>query len=160
VAGGQGFFLRCVLEGNPGVKGVLFDQPHVVEAGRAAMAGANLAERCDVVGGDFFEAVPAGADGYVLSWIIHDWDEERGLAILANVRRAIAPGGRLLLIESVIPEGDVPHFSKVLDGFLMALGGIERTEAEYAALLARAGFRLERVVPTLCPQSILEAVPV
>jgi len=160
VAGGQGFFLRCVLEGNPNVSGVLFDQPHVVEAGRAAMAEAGLTDRCEVVGGDFFEAVPPGADGYVLSYIIHDWDEDRGLAILANVRRAIAPEGRLLLIESVVPEGDVPHFSKVIDAFLMPLGGVERTEAEYAALLAEAGFRLERHVPTLCPQSILEAVPV
>ena len=142
------------------MRGVLFDQPHVVEAGRAAVAEAGLAGRCDVVGGDFFESVPPGADGYILSWIIHDWDEERGLAILRNVRRAIAPGGRLLLMESVVPEGDVADFSKALDCFLMPLGGIERTETEYAALLAEAGFRLERVVPTFCPQSILEAVPV
>ena len=160
VAGGQGFFLRSVLEGNPAMKGVLFDQPHVVEAARAAMAEAGLADRCEVVGGDFFEAVPAGGDGYILSWIIHDWDEERGLAILRSVRRAIAPEGRLLLFESVVPEGDVTDFSKVIDTFLMPIGGIERTEAEYAALLAEAGFRLERHIPTPCPQAILEAVPV
>jgi hypothetical protein len=160
VAGGHGFFLRCVLEGHPELKGVLFDQPHVVEGARAAMAEGGLSERCEVVGGDFFEAVPPGADGYILSWIIHDWDEERGLRILANVRRAIAPDGRLLLFESVIPEGDVPHFSKIMDAFLMPMGGIERTEAEYAALLGAAGFRLERHIPTPCPQSILEAVPV
>jgi hypothetical protein len=160
VAGGQGFFLRCLLEGNPGMTGVLFDQPHVIETGRAAMAEAGLAGRCDVVGGDFFESVPPGADGYILSWIIHDWDDERALAILRSVRRAIAADGRLLLFESVVPEGDEPGFAKVLDAFIMAIGGVERTEAEYAALLAAAGFRLERVVPTLCPQWILEAVPV
>src|SRR5438105_3093260 len=160
VAGGRGFFLRGLLEANSNVKGVLFDQPHVVEAGRAAMAEAELDGRCDVVGGDFFASVPAGADGYILSWIIHDWDDERALAILTNVRKAIAPDGRLLLFEAVVPEGDAPGFAKVIDAFLMPLGGVERTEAEFAALLAAAGFRLERHVPTLCPQSILEAVPV
>ena len=142
----------------PATRGILFDQPHVVEAGRAAMAEAELDGRCDVVGGDFFASVPAGADGYILSWIIHDWDDERALAILTNVRKAIAPDGRLLLFEAVVPEGDAPGFAKVIDAFLMPLGGVERTEAEFAALLAAAGFRLERHVPTLCPQSILEAV--
>jgi hypothetical protein len=142
------------------VKGVLFDQPHVIEAGRAAMAEAGLAERCEVVGGDFFESVPPGADGYCLSSIIHDWDDERAISILRSVRRAIAPSGRLLLIESVIPDDDRADFSIVLDGFLMPLGGVERTGAEYSSLLEAAGFRLEQIVPTLCPQSILEAVPV
>jgi hypothetical protein len=160
VAGGHGFFLSCVLAGHPAMKGVLFDQPHVVEAGRAALAEAGLADRCEVVGGDFFEAVPPGADGYSLSWIIHDWDDERAVAILASVRRAIAPGGRLVLLETVVPDDGTPHFALVQDGFLMPLGGIERTAAEYGELLAQAGFRLERVVPTLCPQSIVEAVPV
>ncbi len=160
VAGGQGFFLQCLLAGNPTVKGVLFDQPHVIEAGRAAMAEAGLAERCEVVGGDFFESVPPGADGYCLSSIIHDWDDERAISILRSVRRAIAPSGRLLLIESVIPDDDRADFSIVLDGFLMPLGGVERTGAEYSSLLEAAGFRLEQIVPTLCPQSILEAVPV
>ena len=160
IAGGQGFFLQCLLAGNPTVKGVLFDQPHVVEAGRAAMAEAGLAERCEVVSGDFFESVPAGADGYGLSWIIHDWNDERAIAILRSVRRAIAPNGRLLLIESVIPDDNQPDFSIIQEGFLMPIGGVERTGAEYSALLDAAGFRLEQIVPTLCPQSIVEAVPV
>jgi hypothetical protein len=159
VGGGHGFFLSCVLLANPAMSGVLFDQPHVVDGGRAALEEAGLSQRCQVVGGDFFQEVPAGADGYVLSWIIHDWEEEKGLAILANCRRAIAPEGRLLLIESVVPEGDEPHFAKVLDLTIMTMGGKERTEAEYADLLARAGFRLERVVPTLAPVSVIEAVP-
>jgi hypothetical protein len=159
VGGGHGFFLTCVLLANPAMTGVLFDQPHVVEGGRAALAEAGLGERCEVVGGDFFVSVPAGADAYLLSWIIHDWDEERGLAILRNCREAIAPDGRLFLLECVLPEGDEPHFGKVLDIFLMPLGGIERTEAEYADLLARAGFHLKRVVPTMAPISVLEAEP-
>jgi hypothetical protein len=159
VGGGHGFLLSCVLLANPSMSGVLFDQPHVAEGGRAALEEAGLSQRCQVVGGDFFQEVPAGADGYVLSWIIHDWEEEKGLAILRNCRRAIAPEGRLLLIESVVPEGDEPHFAKVLDLTIMTMGGKERTEAEYADLLARAGFRLERVVPTLAPVSVIEAVP-
>ncbi|MGH9038063.1 MAG: methyltransferase, partial [Acidimicrobiia bacterium] len=140
--------------------GVLFDQPHVVEGARTALGEAGLLERCEVVAGDFFESVPAGADAYSFKWIIHDWPEEQGLQILRNTRSAIAPDGKLLLLECVLPEGDEPHFGKVLDVFLMPLGGVERTEAEYADLLARAGFRLTRVVPTLSPMSVIEAVPV
>ena len=140
VGGGHGFFLASVLLANPGTTGVIFDQAHVVEGARAAVAEFGVADRCTVVGGDFFEAVPEG-DGYVLSWIIHDWDDERALAILTNVRKAIAPDGRLLLFEAVVPEGDAPGFAKVIDAFLMPLGGVERTEAEFAALLAAAGFR-------------------
>jgi hypothetical protein len=159
VGGGHGFFLASVLLANPGTSCVIFDQPHVVVGARAAMADFGVADRATVVGGDFFEAVPEG-DGYVLSWIIHDWDDERALTILRNCRQSIAPGGRLLLIEAVVPAGDEPHFAKVLDAVLMTMGGVERTEAEYADLLARAGFRLERVVPTMAPLSVLEATPV
>jgi O-methyltransferase len=160
VGGGHGFFLSCVLLSNPSMSGVLFDQPHVVEGGRKAIEESGLSDRCQLVGGDFFASVPEGADAYVLSWIIHDWDEERALAILRNCRKAIVPEGRLLLMEAVIPEGDEPHFAKVLDLFIMTMGGRERTEAEYADLLARGGFRLQRVVPTLAPISVIEAVPV
>jgi len=159
VGGGHGFFLASVLLANPGTNGVIFDQPHVVDGAQGALADFGVADRATVVGGDFFEAVPE-ADGYVLSWIIHDWDDERALTILQNCRRSIAPGGRLLLIEAVVPEGDQPHFATMLDVVLMTMGGVERTEAEYADLLARAGFHLERVVPTLAPLSILEATPV
>jgi hypothetical protein len=160
VAGGHGFFLTCVLLANPAMTGVLFDQPHVIGWARTALGEAGLADRCEVVAGDFFESLPAGADAYSFKWIIHDWPEEQGLHILRNTRAAIAPDGKLLLLECVLPEGDEPHFGKVLDVFLMPLGGLERTEAEYADLLARAGFRLTRVVPTLSPMSVIEAVPV
>ncbi len=160
VGGGHGFFLTCVLLANPAMTGVVFDQPQVIEGARAALSGAGLAGRAEVMVGDFFEAVPPDADAYSLKWIIHDWPEDQGLQILRNTRAAIAPDGKLLLLECVLPEGDEPHFGKVLDVFLMPLGGIERTEAEYADLLARAGFRLTRVVPTLSPMSVIEAVPV
>ncbi|MDQ3946597.1 MAG: hydroxyneurosporene methyltransferase, partial [Actinomycetota bacterium] len=160
VAGGHGFFLTCVLMANPSMRGVLFDQAHVIDGARAALGEAGLLERCELVAGDFFESVPAGADAYSFKWIIHDWPEEQGLRILRNARAAIPADGKLLLLECVLPEGDEPHFGKVLDVFLMPLGGIERTQSEYADLLARAGFRLARVVPTGSPMSVIEAVPV
>jgi hypothetical protein len=159
VGGGHGFFLTCVLLANPAMTGMVFDQPHVIEGARVAFAQAGLSDRAEVMAGDFFEAIPPGADAYSFKWIIHDWPEDQALAILRNTRAAIPAEGKLLLLECVLPEGDEPHFGKVLDVFLMPIGGIERTEAEYADLLDRAGFRLTRVVPTLSPMSVVEAVP-
>jgi hypothetical protein len=120
----------------------------------------DVAARCELVAGDFFESVPAGGDTYLLSWILHDWDDDSALRILRNVRAAIVPEGRLLVVESVLPPGDGPHFSRFGDiVMLVALGGRERTEAEYADLLGGAGFRLERVTATDGPRSVLEARP-
>jgi O-methyltransferase/methyltransferase family protein len=159
VAGGHGTFLATVLSAHP-ISGVLFEQPHVADGARRTFEEAGIADRVEVVEGDFFESVPAGADAYSFKWIIHDWSDEQALQILRNTRAAIAPDGKLLLLECVLPEGSEPHFGKVLDAFIMGLGGIERTESEYADLLARAGFRLTRVVPTPSPMSVVEAVPV
>ena len=127
----------------------------------AEIEQAGLAERCQGIAGDFFKSVPAGGDCYVLRWIIHDWDDERAGTILRCCRDAIDPAGRLLLFEVVMPEGDGPHVSRTLDWVMLAcVSGQERTEAEYAALLERAGFRLTRVVPSPTPMSVVEAVPV
>ncbi|MGH8993610.1 MAG: methyltransferase [Acidimicrobiia bacterium] len=156
----DGSFLTAVLQANPAMTGVVFDQPHVVEGARATLHEAGLADRAEVIGGDFFEAVPAGADAYSFKWIIHDWRDDQALQILRITHSAIAPEGSLLLHEFVLPEGDEPHFGKVIDLIIIALGGVERTEAEYADLLDRAGFRLTRVVPTPSPMSVVEAVPV
>ena len=110
-------------------------------------------------GGSFFERVPAGGDAYLLSHVIHDWSEAQCLTILGHCRRAMNPGGRLLLIEMVLPPGNTPHPGKVLDMMmLVGPGGRERTEQEYATLLAQAEFPLTRVVPTECAVSIVEAV--
>jgi hypothetical protein len=160
VGGGHGFLLTCVLLANPDMTGAVFDQPHVIEGARTALSDSGLGDRAEVIGGDFFESVPPGADAYSFKWIIHDWSDDQALTILRNTRAAIAPDGKLLLLECVVPEGDEPHLGKVLDVFLMPIGGIERTEAEYADLLGRAGFRLNRVVPTQSPISVIEAVPV
>jgi hypothetical protein len=134
---------------------VLFDLAHVVERARP-----NLHSRCEAVGGDFFAGVPAGGDAYMMRHIIHDWDEPRCLTILGNIRKVIPASGKLLIGEGVVPAGNAPGFTKLLDLTMLALpGGEERTEAEYRELLAKAGFRLTRVVPTRAEVSVIVAVP-
>jgi SAM-dependent methyltransferase len=158
VGGGNGTLLAEMLRRRPALRGVLFDVPETVD--RAVPELRALAARCETVGGDFFHAVPSGADAYVLSHIVHDWPETQILSILARIREAIAPEGRLLIVESVMPADDTPHPARMLDMLMLMLtGGRERTEAEYAELLERAGFRLARVIPTRSPVSVIEAFP-
>jgi len=157
VAGGTGFLLAEVLRRHPHVTGVLFDVPAVIADDTGELD--ELGDRCEKVAGDFFDAVPAGADCYVLSHVIHDWDDDRCRAILRNCRKAMDPAGRLLLVEMVIPPGDDPHPGKMLDIVMLSLpGGMERSEEEYRELLDSAGFRLTQVIPTPSPVSIIEAV--
>jgi hypothetical protein len=158
LGGGTGAFLAEILKATPGARGVLFDRPHIVAAAGSTLATADVADRCDVVGGDFFAEVPAGGDAYILSWIIHDWDDERCVALLRNCRRAMGDGARLLVLEQVIPPGNEPSLSKLYDLHMLALsGGRERREDEYRALLAASDFDLVRVIPTEVPRSIIEA---
>jgi hypothetical protein len=158
VGGGHGMLLATVLAGNPALRGVLFDLPHVVDGAGETFERLGVRSRASIVGGDFFREVPRG-DAYVMSHIIHDWDDERSLAILGAIHRAAEPGARLLLVETVIPPGNAPSFGKLLDLEMLALpGGLERTEAEYRALLRDAGFRLTRVLGTRSPTDIVEAV--
>jgi len=158
VGGGNGTLLAEVLRRRPALRGVLFDLPETVE--RAVPDLRALAGRVEFAGGDFFEAVPAGADAYLLSHIVHDWPEQQASSILTRVRGAIADEGRLLIVENVVPADATPHPAYLLDMLMLMLtGGRERTEDEYADLLARAGFRLEHVIPTRAPVSVLEAVP-
>ena len=158
VGGGTGNLLTTVLLANPELRGVLYDQPHVAAEGRLAVERRGLADRCEVAEGNFFESVPEGGDAYVLSHIIHDWDEPRCVSILENCRRAMQGRGRLLLVEQVVPAGNDFHPSKFLDLIMLTItGGRERTEEEYADLLAKAGFELTRVVPTPSAVSVVEA---
>jgi hypothetical protein len=117
-----------------------------------------LSGRCQTAAGDFFEAVPAG-DGYIMKHIIHDWDDARAVTILKNIRAAMTkPGGRLILLETVLQPGNQPDFGKFIDlEMLLMPGGRERTAGEFSALLARGGFALSRVVPTESPLSVVEA---
>lgn len=160
VGGGHGSLVSAILQANPRMTGILFDQPHVIEGARRSIGDAGLAGRCDIVGGDFFRSVPAGGDVYVLRRIVHDWDDDSALKILRNCRAAMKDTARLLLVETVIPPGDEPHPGKLGDFVMLtALGGQERTAEEYSQLLDRAGFRLSRVVSTASPLSVLEGVP-
>jgi SAM-dependent methyltransferase len=161
VGGGYGRLLTSILHAHPVARGVLFDQPHVIAGASELLRAAGLDGRCELVGGDFFVEVPRNGDAYILSQIVHDWNDDRSVAILKTCRRAIAPTGRLLLVEMVIATGNNPDFGKFLDLHMLALvGGRERTQSEYRDLLAEAGFQVTRVVPTAAGASIVEAVPV
>ncbi|HEY1337225.1 MAG TPA: methyltransferase [Bryobacteraceae bacterium] len=158
VAGGYGTLLSAILKKHPGVHGTIYEMPQVVDGALRAIQAAGLSDRCDVVSGDFFREVPAGADAYLMKHIIHDWDDERANTILRNCRKGLAAGGRVLLAEIVIPPGNDFSFGKLLDLEMMAIpGGKERTEAEYRDLFAAAGLRLTSITPTKAPISVIEA---
>jgi hypothetical protein len=160
VGGATGNMLAAVLSRHPDLRGVLFDLPHVVRDAPALLKARGVEGRVTIETGSFFERVPAGGDAYLLSHIIHDWTEAQCLTILKHCRGAMGPDGRLLIVETVLPEGDVPHQGKLQDLVMMVVpGGQERTEAEYAALFGKAGFQLRRVVPTSSVVSIVEGVP-
>ncbi len=159
IGGGHGALLTAILKTNPNMKGMLLDAPNVVPGAQERIAAEGLAERCEIIGGDFFVSVPSGADAYILKWIIHDWDEERALTILKNCHQAMPANGKLILVEAVVPASNEPHFSKFIDlNMLVMTGGRERTPVEYEKLLAASGFQLTRVIPTPSPMSVIEGV--
>lgn len=153
LGGGHGQLLSLILARNPHLRGVLFDLPSGVAAAELGAMGS----RIDIVAGDFFESVPSG-DVYVVKKVIHDWDDERAVAILRNCRKAMAPDGKVLLAETLVPPGDQPSQIKYIDVVMLAVtGGLERTEAQYESLFSAAGLRLDRVIETQGPISIIEA---
>jgi SAM-dependent methyltransferase len=159
IGGGHGLLLSAILEANPHLRGTLFDQPHVTDGARATAEAKGVLSRMDFASGDFFQAVPEGADAYLMQHIIHDWADEQAVIILRNCHRAMSPGGKLLLVESVIPEPGVPSLGKIFDLEMMLLpGGRERTKDEFEMLFAEAGFELTRTIPTRTPESIIEGV--
>lgn len=159
VGGATGNMLCAVLEKHPKVKGVLYDLAHVVKDAPALIKQRGLSDRITIESGSFFEKVPSGGDAYILSHVIHDWDEQECLTILGHVKKAMKPGGKVLLVEMVLPEGSEFHPGKMLDIVMLTIpGGEERTAAEYAALLAKAGLEMTRVVPTASAVGVVEAV--
>jgi SAM-dependent methyltransferase len=161
VGGGHGALLSAILLANPRLRGVLFDQPAVVEGAEPHLAARGVTERCRTAPGDFFRAVPEGGDAYILATVIHDWNDDESVRILKNIRRAIRPDGRLLLVEQVLKGPNEHDFGKFADlNMLVMTGGGERTEAEYRALYERAGFELLRIVLTRSSSSIIEGAPV
>jgi hypothetical protein len=161
VGGGHGFFLCQALKQYPQMKGILLEQPAVIEGAKCLLCELRLESRCQPVAGNFFEQIPAGADAYFVQHILHDWSDEPALKVLGNLRQALAghPGGRLIVVDTVLPDDARPHPGKLLDLLmLMFPGGRERTETEWRDLLARAAFTLTRIIPTRSPDSVIEAV--
>ena len=157
IGGGNGSLLTTVLKKYPAMRGILYDMPGVTERAKANLHAAGVADRCQVIGGNFFESIPAGADAYLMRHIIHDWDDEKATTILRNVHQAMGKEGRLLLVEGVIPPGNDPCFGKLLDLTMLTLpGGKERTEEEYRTLFKAGGFQLNRIVPTKAEVSVIE----
>jgi hypothetical protein len=160
VGGGTGLLLAAVLRRHRHLQGILFDLPHVVRDAPSGLAAAGVEERCQVVAGDMFDGVPAGGDVYLLSSIVHDWDDEAAVAILRRCREAVPPHGRLLLLEMVVPPGNDSHPSKLLDLRMLALvKGRERTREEFAEILSASGFRLDDIVPSPTPACFIVGSP-
>ena len=159
IAGGHGLLLAAILKANPNSRGVLFDLPFVIEGAGELLEKEAVADRVEKLSGDFFESIPAGADAYLMKHIIHDWDDDKSIKILQNIHSAMNDGGKVLIVEMVVPDSDEPHPAKALDLVMLTMeGGKERTADEYRELLAAAGLRLTRVIPTRSPYSIVEAV--
>ena len=159
VGGGHGTLLKSILKPNPHLKGILFDMPSVVEGAAHLLEAEGLNRQCKIQGGDFFNSVPRGADAYILKNIIHDWSDEMAGKILRNCRESMVPGGKVLLAEAVIPDGNNPSTVKLMDIEMMVIpGGIERTEGEYQILFSKAGLKLNRIIPTGAEISIIEGV--
>lgn len=161
VGGSHGTLMGRLLESAPAARGIVFDLPEAIEVGRAMWAGRPYAQRIEGVGGDFFQGVPADGDLYTLKFILHDWTDEQAVAILRSVRRAILPGGRVAIIETLLPDTVQPHPGYGMDFNMLAMtGGRERSAAEFSQLLAAAGFALTRVTPTETMLGVVEGVPV
>lgn len=158
IGGGNGRFLETILEIYPEIQGTVFDSAATIERNHPRTG--STPRHCSYVAGDFFASVPQGRDLYFLCGVVHDWDDERAVTILRNCRAAVSTAGRLLLLETVVPENDSMHFSKILDLNMLAMSsGRERSQTEFRTLLAAAGFRMSRIVATLAPQSLIEAIP-
>jgi hypothetical protein len=162
VAGGHGAVLMGILERYPAMRGVLFDLDHVIAGAAPRIAAAGLQDRLRTEVGNFFERVTPGADAYVMKHIIHDWDDDRAIRILHNIRTAIgAKRSRVILLESVIAAGNTPDLGKIIDLEMLVMpGGKERTAEEFERLFTQAGLELTRIVPTQSPLSVIEARPV
>jgi ubiquinone/menaquinone biosynthesis C-methylase UbiE len=159
VGGGHGFLLASILKKYPAMRGILFDTQPVMEEAKAILLEHGVANRCETMGGDFFKAVPPGCDAYLMKHILHDWNQEQCVAILRNCRQGIKSGGKVLVVEMLIPEGNEASMSTLSDLQMLAiLPGQERTLSEYQTLFNQAGFELARIVSTQSPYSILEGV--
>jgi hypothetical protein len=160
VGGGHGFALCSILQKCPDTHGILFDMHDIVPGGEQRIKENRLDRRCKTAAGDFFQSIPEGGDLYFMKHIIHDWEDSKAISILQNCRKALQGKsyGKVILLEFVVPEGNTPHMSKVIDiEMLFFPGGKERTEQEFRELFAKAGLRMTRIVPTKSPFCVIEA---
>ena len=160
IGGGNGSVSAMILKRHPHLEAVIYDQAHVLGAAETYLAAAGVRARCRLVPGNFFESVPEGGDAYVLSNIVHDWDDERSLRILRNCRAAMGPGASVLLLEAIMPEHGSPSVAAMADvNMMVLLTGRERTLKEFRTLLESAGLRLVGSTPVWARESLLEARP-
>jgi SAM-dependent methyltransferase len=161
VGGAHGHLLATILRSYVRLRGVLFEQPQIIEEALRAgfVTSADVSTRCEVASGDFFESVPVGADAYLMKYIIHDWDDERSVRLLRNCRAAMSPGGRVLVVDHVVAPGNRFDWGKLVDiNMMVMLGSKERTKEEFRQLFSRAALRLKRVIRTGTSLSILEGL--
>ncbi len=160
VGGGHGSLLAAILKTNPSLKGVLFDQSAVIARAEndRHVTAKGVAQRCRLESGNFFEAVPKGGDAYIMKYILHDWNDDECVKILANCRAAMNEKGKVLVVDNVVSAGNDPSWGKLLDIQMLIIGGRERTKQEFTTLFASAGLKLTRIVPTKCPLSIVEGI--
>src|SRR5579872_7294883 len=160
IGGGKGALLTAILKDQPQMRGLVFDLPETARAARDFLARAGLEARCAFLGGDFFEQVPAGYEVYVLAHVLHDWNDDQAIWILRKCREAMSTGARLLIVEAVLPDGNIPHHRKLMDLLMLTVtGGVERGRNEFADILTKSGFVLSEVYPTTTHQSLIEARP-
>lgn len=160
VGGGKGALLARILKACPQASGVLFDLPETGKHARGYIAESGLGDRCTFQAGDFFDRVPPGHDAYVLAHVLHDWVDNDAITILRKCREALPVGGRLLIVEAVLPDGNTPHHGKLMDLLMLTVtGGVERSQSEFDQLLTKSGFTLTRVYSTTTHQSVIEAFP-
>jgi hypothetical protein len=158
IGGGKGTLLAAILQKHGHLRGLLFERPEVAPEAAAVLAAAGVADRCEVIAGDFFSGVPEGADMYVLANVLHDWDDARSVHILTSCRAAMSAGGRVLIVERLIPHDPADAVPVLLSdiNMLVLTGGMERTNAEYGGLLTQAGLVPGRVLPVAAPYGVIE----
>ena len=159
IGGGEGFMLAHILISNPTLKGILFDVPPAIAKAEETFQQYNISDRVEKVEGDFMESVPEGADGYLLKNILHNWDDTHAIHLLSNIRKAMPNHAKVIIIEMIVPKGNRPSASKLIDVQMLASmpGGKERTRLEFETILNDAGLALSNVYSTIAPISIIEA---
>ncbi|MBT2208913.1 MULTISPECIES: methyltransferase [Actinomadura] len=159
IGGAHGHLMSAILSKYPEMRGVVFDQPHVVPGAEKVLTEAGVFDRAELVGGSYLREVPAGGDVYTISHVLHQLSDNDAITILTNIRKVMAPGARVLIIDPLIPEGDAPHPGKFMDITMMALSeGRDRTEFEFVEVFEKAGLRLSETVGLASPSSVVVAV--